>query len=44
MNKSVWVLILLLSGCADGRILLLPDRQNQKFTCDINPYHYGEKP
>ncbi|WP_236235261.1 S-type pyocin [Pseudomonas faucium] len=24
--------------------LLLPDRQNQKFACDINPYHYGEKP
>ncbi|WP_085675059.1 MULTISPECIES: hypothetical protein [unclassified Pseudomonas] len=41
MNKSVGVLILLLSGCADGRILILPDLQDQKFACDMDPYKQG---
>lgn len=41
MNKSVWVLMLLLSGCADGRILILPNLQDQKFACDMDPYKQG---
>jgi hypothetical protein len=30
MNKSVWVLMLFLTGCVDGKFFLLPDQQNQK--------------
>jgi hypothetical protein len=31
----------LLSGCTNGRYLLLPDRQNPKFACDMDPYKQG---
>lgn len=31
----------LLSGCTNGRNLLLPDRQNPKFACDMDPYKQG---
>ncbi|HEK1689467.1 hypothetical protein PpSQ1_10350 [Pseudomonas putida] len=41
MNKSVLVLMLLLSGCADGKVFLLPDQQELRFGCDMDPYKQG---
>ncbi|KAF1310990.1 hypothetical protein BLX42_11135 [Pseudomonas sp. SG-MS2] len=41
MNKSLLVPILLLSGCADGKFFLLPDQQELRFGCDMDPYKQG---
>jgi hypothetical protein len=41
MKKSAWVLMLFLSGCTNGSILILPDLQDQKFACDMDPYKQG---
>jgi len=41
MKKSLLVLVLLLSGCVDGKIFLLPNQQDLKFACDMDPYKQG---
>jgi hypothetical protein len=41
MKKSLLVLVLLLSGCVDGKFFLLPNQQDLKFDCDMDPYKQG---
>ena len=41
MKKSVCMLMLFLSGCTNGNFFLLPDQQDLKFACDMNPYKQG---
>ncbi|WDY58869.1 hypothetical protein [Pseudomonas sp. PSKL.D1] len=40
MKYSVMLLMLLLSGCG-GRMLLLPNQQELRFSCDMDPYKQG---
>jgi len=41
MRKTALLLIPILSGCIHGRPLLLPDKQDLKFACDMDPYKQG---
>ncbi|HGA2319402.1 TPA: hypothetical protein ACIRVE_003996 [Pseudomonas putida] len=41
MKKTVLLWVLLLSGCVDGRFFLLPNQQDLKFACDMDPYKPG---
>lgn len=41
MKKSLLVFVLLLSGCVDGKFFLLPNQQDLKFGCDMDPYKQG---
>ncbi|MFJ3075795.1 hypothetical protein [Pseudomonas sp. NPDC087029] len=41
MKKFPLALALLLSGCVDGKFFLLPDQQDMKFGCDMDPYKQG---
>ena len=41
MKKSVWVLMLFLTGCEDGKFFVFPVQHDQKFSCDMDPYKQG---
>lgn len=41
MKHLTLLSVLLLSGCSGERPLILPDREHEKFSCDMDPYKQG---
>jgi len=41
IKQIALIITLLLSGCSGEMPLLLPDRQELKFKCDLDPYKQG---
>ncbi len=41
MKHLTLIGIFLLSGCSGERLLILPDREHENFSCDMDPYKQG---